>query len=1501
MPTYGRYETVKELSRGAHTLAWSARSAGGGKVRFAVREFRPFSALGADEQLQRQIDRFLDGVRVQKQVAGAGGRHWGPVHDLGAEGQRAYYVTGLYSRTAERLILTRARLADWTLGKLVVSVVRGLKELRDLCGRAHGNLVPEKVLLRGSALSQADVFLVEPAPGEDLADEKSSTADLRAVGMLIFRLVTHRPFRSGAVPGGAEWQRLGNKGEDWWRLCCRLLTPTAAAPMPDLDELEQEVLRLQAAKPLLTGRRVAVLGLVAVLLAGAAAALWCVPGIRAKLFPRGPGNGREGPAAFDLGKWQALCKAGWFRSLQAAMKDERCQRWSKDPYLKQAVVDVLAKARADGIEFHPGEIADAKGVSISYLADNPPDGAKRPDAVRKTSRAVEAIEEVDQALVPDKWPALAELAAGAEELQKRGWAGPGQYLAGLVSEAGTSLKAVARVDRVLADQPLVDAVEKAWQAVLSSTEAIEASGSRVLGTFGRYVAAETRSGPDRCGREDVENLRRSLEAIEANAAELRAFLAGDWKTKVARQALIADEQPVSDPTWQVYVRWLGKARGYYYLTADPRGPRKSWDEKVRGIEGKLSGKLKTLDPQSADSFAPRLKEVAARLDEAYECPLIARNKSVLADQAAKLAAILDKLDQSVETAIVVATGDPEEWLAATKDRREITSSASINAEWRQRRDGLLRDATAESLKSAPAAYTALRSKVEAVEGFLRKIVDAERLPEGLDRSAALPASVSAASLDVKCRQRREKAVAAVLQAAEWAGAVPKHKDPADLPGWDRVVDPYRQWLNDVKDLMAGFKIVEDALASCCLPQDVPAGRDRTLGELYKQQLAKPAYVEFHAELAPLTTRLERLQEIEQAANKAELVAAIKSAKPTEPEVVLAAWRRLGEVDWPAGAAELNEERQLRDRFAAVAGDVRDEARKKQFMDQLAQEGPRRYVRCLGKLTEPADIESAIRLMDRFDVKSADLLPVVGGLADKGQVQAVIRGAGSGAAELTLAAWSRLGKFADWPTGMAELEQERVFREKLATAADSAADADLKGRIHASLAEEGPRRFRVCFARLTAAADIEAAIGMMDRSAVKADQLDPLGRLRVALHAFRQRVESTTDAKELEAEAEAFLAAVRKLPAAFLAQPDPAAFVAELDKLKAKDTEADVSKAGPAVAGWALASAKDAPVAKYTRGGLALEFVRLQPEGASARPFYLAKTELSLAAFNEAVRADSRVADIRKALSGEYEEPAGPRLWEWDRAGTALKARPQWVKGEVDIQDGQEYPRDLTPPAPSVDCPMQRMPPAVAVLAAGLLGCRLPTSAEWSLAYETYAKGGRDAKPNLRDNTWARQKKHVVGLAGVLSQAVLWPDGGAFWPKGAERFTAECAEPATTANDGVLWFSPVASGGGTFCHLVGNVAEFVYDVPKDLEVLGRDAAISAVEAALSRGERHLGVIGGSALSPPQVPIDKVGPVDLASASAGFSDVGVRLAFWAPSLPLRMRLDRFLRKWGYLKGP
>ena len=1498
MPTYGRYETVKELSRGAHTVAWSARPAGGGKVRYAVREFRPFAALGAEEQLQRQIDRFLDGVRVQKQVVDAGGRHWGPVHDLASEQQRAYYVTDLYGRTAERLILTRAKLADWMLGKLVASVVRGLKELRDLAGRAHGNLVPEKVLLRGSALSQAEVFLVEPAPGEDLADEKTSTADVRAVGMLIFRLVTHRPFRGGAVPGGPEWQRLGPKGEDWWRLCCRLLTPTAAAPMPDLDELEQEVLRLRAAKPLLTGRRVALVGLVAVLLAGAVGLL-CVPGVRARLFPSGPGNGKEGPAGFDLAKWQTLCNAGWFRSLQAALKDDRCRRWSQDPYLKQAVVDVLAKARADGIEFHPGEIADAKGVSISYLAKNPPDGAKQPDAVGNTSRAVEVIDKVDRALEPDKWPALKELAARAEEFRKRGWAGPGQYLSGLLDEAGASLKAVARVDRVLADQPLVDAVEEAWQAALSATEAIEASGSKVLGTFGQYVAAETRSGPDRRSREDLENLRRSLEAVEHNAAELRAFLAGDWQTKVARQVLIADEQPVSDPTWQVYVRWLEKAREYYYLTADPRGPRKSWDDRVEAIERKLSGKLKALAPQSADSFEPRLKEAAARLDEAYGCPPIARNRTVLADQAAKLAAVLDKLDQSVETAIVVATGDPEEWLAATKDRREVARSAVVNAEWRQRRDGLLGDVTGGSLKGAPAAYTALRGKVEAVEGFLRRIVDAEHLPEGLDRSAALPASVSAASLDVKCKQRREKAVADILRIAEWAGDVPKHKDPADLPGWDGVVGPYRQWLNDAKDLMAGFKAVEDALASCCLLQDVPLGRSRTLRELYKQQLAKPAYVEFHGELAPLTTRLERLQEVEQATDKAGLVEAIRSAKPAEPEVVIAAWRRLGEVDWPAGLAELSEERQLRDRFAAVAGDVRDEARKKQFLDQLAREGPRRYVRCLGKLGEPADIESAIRLMDRFGVKSADLLPVVEGFAGKQQVQAVVRGAGSSAAELALAAWSRLGKFADWPTGMAELEQERAFREKLATAAGSTAAADLKARIVAALAEEGPRRFGGCFARLTAAADIEAAVGMMDRFAVKAEQLDGLGRLRVALYAFRQAVESTADAKELEAQAEAFLAAVRKLPAAFLAQPDPAAFVAELAKLKAKDTEADVSKAGPAAAGWTLASARDAPVAKYTHAGLALEFVRLQPEGASSRPFYLAKTELSLAAFIEAVRADSRRADVRKALSGEYEEPAGPRLWEW--AGTALKVRPRWVKGEVDIQDGQEYPGGLAPPAPSMDCPMQRMPPAVAVLAASRLGCRLPTSAEWLLAYNTYVKNKADGKANLRDKTWARQKKHVIGLAGVLSQAILWPDGGAFWPKGIEQFTAECAEPATTLDDGVLWLSPVGSGAGTFRHLVGNVAEFVYDAPKDLEALGPSAAIPSIEDALKRGEPSLGVIGGSALSPPQVPIDRVGPVDLAAASAGFSDVGVRLAFWAPSLPLRMRLDRFLRKWGYLKGP
>jgi len=104
------------------------------------------------------------------------------------------------------------------------------------------------------------------------------------------------------------------------------------------------------------------------------------------------------------------------------------------------------------------------------------------------------------------------------------------------------------------------------------------------------------------------------------------------------------------------------------------------------------------------------------------------------------------------------------------------------------------------------------------------------------------------------------------------------------------------------------------------------------------------------------------------------------------------------------------------------------------------------------------------------------------------------------------------------------------------------------------------------------------------------------------------------------------------------------------------------------------------------------------------------------------------------------------------------------------------------------------------------------------------------------------------------------------------------------------------------HLVGNVAELVFDAPEALEASPPTA--EALRTLVEKQKARLGVVGGSALSPPELwngaerPYGRTWPVDLARAREGYSDVGFRLAFTAPKVGPAQRVAQVLRKHDYL---
>src|SRR5690606_13065601 len=116
-----------------------------------------------------------------------------------------------------------------------------------------------------------------------------------------------------------------------------------------------------------------------------------------------------------------------------------------------------------------------------------------------------------------------------------------------------------------------------------------------------------------------------------------------------------------------------------------------------------------------------------------------------------------------------------------------------------------------------------------------------------------------------------------------------------------------------------------------------------------------------------------------------------------------------------------------------------------------------------------------------------------------------------------------------------------------------------------------------------------------------------------------------------------------------------------------------------------------------------------------------------------------------------------------------------------------------------------------------------------------------------------------------------PAAGSFWREQPDAFWEGY-------DDGALWPLPADQGRArAFQHLIGNVAELVFDVPEAMEALPAGSIEAGALRAALTGEGALGVIGGSAQSPPQA--DPAQRQSFPAASMGHADVGFRLAFSA----------------------
>ncbi len=540
---------------------------------------------------------------------------------------------------------------------------------------------------------------------------------------------------------------------------------------------------------------------------------------------------------------------------------------------------------------------------------------------------------------------------------------------------------------------------------------------------------------------------------------------------------------------------------------------------------------------------------------------------------------------------------------------------------------------------------------------------------------------------------------------------------------------------------------------------------------------------------------------------------------------------------------------------------------------------------------------------------------IGGATDRAALSRLAREGGVSPAA-SYAAWRRLGDLPApaWPAGVGELGEEQSARTRVAAAIASVPDGSRRAALEAELDAQGHERWSRCAAAVRTEADFIACVERLGGFSVDESRLDARTRYNLVLHRFRASTTGRPPDEDAERAAAAFVADVRRFSADLERSADAlglaAAVEARVREWQQGPPRVNFSAVGPGTLGWhPTPDARDERVTfewrgerrSRSRGAMPeLSFVRVDVSGEAV---YLATEEVSLALMQAWLSADqwTELTPVLVPTALQNNDVwSGPRLWSWPaqpRNGLVWKRgqpaqRDDWLPQNVEVSAATpQYAQGLGDPADPVRIapahrtteqhPVQHVTPVGALRFAQALNCRLPTEQEWLSALGRYEQPA-PAGWNLRDRTFALQRDHVAGVIadrvarGAVRVNFRHPDDGAFVPEGAT--VARGAEALTLeTNDGVLWFQPVGRGGGqSLKHLIGNVAEFV--------------------EVGSAGSGRFAVIGGSAMSPPELALDRAYEIPARQvADATYADVGFRLAFSAgeAQVPLAAQLAQAIQ--------
>jgi len=474
----------------------------------------------------------------------------------------------------------------------------------------------------------------------------------------------------------------------------------------------------------------------------------------------------------------------------------------------------------------------------------------------------------------------------------------------------------------------------------------------------------------------------------------------------------------------------------------------------------------------------------------------------------------------------------------------------------------------------------------------------------------------------------------------------------------------------------------------------------------------------------------------------------------------------------------------------------------------------------------------------------------------------------------ITAWTRLCTLAEWPVDLAGLEVAvELARAVSGRLEREVADTQLRVRLQKQTTDSLKAAWSAAYARATTDDEMTRVLALV--AACGLGEADLSGRQRLNAELMRLRAMPWLSLDDTRAREERDRA-IRALKA--VAGQDAGWVLSLIDAIMRVNFEkpaVNLALQGPGRMGWRLDSAVDPTRLAYLWDDSRVEFILL--DGTPA-PVYLAVTELPIRLFVEWVDKGDQWPQIiaaHKLLLEDFEngDPRrGPRSYTVvGKPGAGRRfARTDlhWLDPKLGRSAGISLP-------PSERAPLNYVSAAAAQVFSRSLNCRLPSEGEWRAALAMQGGDGAAAgKANMRDASWRRQLEFQK-----TQRDPCWPDSDIFVPSVLAGSIQQGASAGVVSeqDDQLLWFADVDSGTGRgFRHLLGNVAEFVAG-PGDA----------------------VGVIGGSALSPPEYrPTDYL-QVDAHDSTRGFSDVGLRLAFSVEQLSAAAEIQRVLISAGFVR--